>query len=473
MKNSSTKSNTAAAPGAPEKGTRIITDLTTGSVTKTLIRFALPLLLSGFLQMIYNMVDMIVVGRFVGTEGLSAVAIGGEVLQLVTFIAMGFSNAGQILLSRYVGEERHDRIGNMVGTLFTLLMGIAAVLTVLMLIGYQPILHWLNTPAEIYTYTQQYSLICVIGIVFIYGYNLVSAILRGMGDSRHPFIFIAIASVVNIVLDLLFVGPMHMGPAGAALATIIGQAASFIFAISLLYRNRAQIHFDFKPRSFRLHEAEIRPLLALGIPMVIQSAAVNFSMLFINSYINTYGTVAVAVTGVAKKLELMINVVAQAMSASSAAMISQALGAGKTKRVPKIMFTALWIVAIPTAVFALITALRPQWLFGLFSDDPAVMDMAITYIPVAMIQYLGCTTRPAGFGLINGSANPKMNLTVAIVDGIISRIGLGLLLGVVLEWGIRGFWYGNAISGLLPFVIGICYLLSGTWKKQVAKPDAE
>ena len=459
-----------AHTGKPVKGQKIIHDLTTGSVPKTLITFALPLLASGFLQMVYNMVDMVVVGRFVGTEGLSAVAIGGEVLQLITFIAMGFSNAGQVLLSRYVGEERHDRIGHMVGTMFTLLMGLAVVITIIMLAAYQPILHWLNTPAEIYTYTRQYSLICVLGIVFIYGYNMVSAILRGMGDSRHPFIFIALASVINIILDLLFVGPMKMGPAGAALATIIGQAVSFIFAISLLYRNRAQIHFDFKPRSFRLYKEEIGVLLPLGIPMVIQSAAVTFSMLFVNSYINTYGTTAVAVTGIARKIEMMVNVIAQAVTPAAAAMISQALGAGKTKRVPQVMLTALWILAIPSAVFAVITIFWPQLLFGLFSTDPAVMEMALTYIPVALIQYLGCATRPAGFSLINGSANPKMNLTVAILDGIIGRIGLGLFLGIYLSWGIRGFWYGNAISGLLPFTIGFIYLLSGAWKKRASKP---
>ena len=201
------------------KEQKIIRDLTTGSVPKTLLRFAMPLFFSGLLQMVYNMVDMVVVGRFVGTEGLSAVAIGGEVLQLITFVAMGFSNAGQILISRYVGEDERDRVGEMVGSLFTLLMGLAAVITVVFLFSYQGILHWLNTPEDIWEYTRQYSITCVWGTVFIYGYNLVSAVLRGMGDSRHPFQFIAIASVINIVLDILFVGPANMGPLGAALAT--------------------------------------------------------------------------------------------------------------------------------------------------------------------------------------------------------------------------------------------------------------
>ena len=225
------------------KDNAIIRDLTTGSVVKTLLLFAFPLFLSGLLQMVYNMVDMVVVGRFVGTEGLSAVSIGGEVLMLITFVAMGFSNAGQILISRYVGEQRPDKVGQMVGTLFTLLMALAVAIMVLFLFTYRLILGWLNTPENILDYTAQYCVVCVYGTVFIYGYNLVSAILRGMGDSRHPFLFIAIASAINIVLDLLFVGPLGMGPRGAALATVIGQGASFLFALRLLYRNREKKDF--------------------------------------------------------------------------------------------------------------------------------------------------------------------------------------------------------------------------------------
>ncbi|MBR0374153.1 MAG: MATE family efflux transporter [Mogibacterium sp.] len=448
--------------------TRIIKDLTVGSVPKTLLRFALPLFMSGLLQMVYNMVDMIVVGRFVGTQGLSAVAIGGELMQLILFVALGFSNAGQVLISRYVGEDRNDKVGEMVGTLFTMLLSIALAMTIILLFAYKGVLRWLNTPADIWDYTTDYSLVCVCGVIFIYGYNLVSAIMRGMGDSRHPFLFIAIASVINIVLDILFVGPFGMGPFGAALATVIGQAASFLFAIRLLYRNRADIHFDFKPKSFRIHRGVARPLITLGIPMVLQAAAVNLSMLFVNSYINAYGTVTVAVTGVARKLEHMIGVVSQAISSSGGAMVSQALGANKTERVPKIVFTALWVVAIPASIFALVTAMHPEWLFGLFSNDPAVLSLAVTYVPVAMVQYTGATLRPANFALINGSGNSRLNLLVALFDGIIARIGLALFLGISCGMGIMGFWYGNAFAGCVPFVIGSVYLLSGRWKHRAS-----
>ena len=148
----------------------LIRDLTTGSVPVTLLRFALPLFLSGFLQMVYNMVDMVVVGQFVGTEGLSAVSIGGEVLSLMTFVAMGFSNAGQIQISRYVGEKRRDKVGEMVGTMFTMLLGLAVLLMIIFLFTYRGIINWLNTPAEIWEYTREYSITCILGLVFIYGW---------------------------------------------------------------------------------------------------------------------------------------------------------------------------------------------------------------------------------------------------------------------------------------------------------------
>ena len=448
-----------------EKKAKIIRDLTVGSVPKTLLRFAMPLFASGVLQMVYNMVDMIVVGRFVGTQGLSAVAIGGELLMFITFVSMGFSNAGQILISRYVGRDRHDLVGRMVGTLFTLLGCLAIAITVIFLFSYQGLLRWLNTPADIWEYTRQYSIVCVYGAVFIYGYNLVSAILRGMGDSRHPFIFIATASIINMVLDVLFVGPMGMGPVGAALATVIGQATSFLFALRLLYRNREQIRFDFRLKSFRIYGEVAKPLVSLGIPMVIQSAAITFSMLFVNSYVNAYGTVAVAVTGVARKIETMIGVVSQALSAAGGAMISQAIGAKKHDRVPKTVFSAFAIVAVPASIASLITYFHPEWLFGLFSSDPAVLAMAVTYVPIALVQFLGSILRAGSLGLINGSGRPKLNLFIALLDGIVARIGLALLLGITLGMGIFGFWLGNALAGLMPFVIGGTFLLSGIWKK--------
>lgn len=449
------------------KKERLIRDLTTGNVPLTLLGFAMPLFLSGLLQTLYNMVDMVIVGRYVGSEGLAAVSIGGELLQLLTFIAMGMANAGQIRISRFVGEKRYELVGKTIGTLFTLLLSAAVLLTLICLILHQQMLSWINTPIEAWDMTRDYLVTCICGLVFIYGYNLVSAILRGMGDSRHPFLFIAIASIINIILDFIFVANMGMGPFGAALGTIIGQGISFLFALRILIRNASQFHFEFKLKNFRIYEEVFNPLMSLGIPMMIQSAAIHFSMIFVNAFINTYGVAAVAVTGVGKKIESIINIISQALSSAGGAMVSQCLGAGKTKRVTKVVGTCYGVLIPPTIMMCLITIFKPEWLFGLFTKDKAVLTLALSYIPVALVQYAGSLTRPANFALINGSGNSKLNLAVALLDGIVSRIGFAYFLGVILKKGIMGWWYGNAISGLIPFVIGTIYLISGKWKKMV------
>lgn len=442
----------------------LIRDLTEGSVTKLLLVFAFPLLCSNLLQTVYNMVDMIVIGQFVGSTGLSAVSIGGDVLHCLTFLVMGFSNAGQVLLSQYIGAGNRERIKGTIGTMFTLIFACAVLLTIVCFACVDRILAALNTPAEAWDYARQYSVTCILGLIFIYGYNLVSAILRGMGDSKHPFIFIAVATVTNLVLDLVFVAGFEMGPFGAALATVIGQSVSFIWAIIYLYRHKEAFGFDFKPASFRLDREVLPKLIKLGLPMCLQSAAIQISMLFVNSYINAYGVVASAVTGVGNKLGSITAVVTNALSTAGSSMVGQNIGAEKYHRVPKIIGVSMVIDIIFAAVLSFLTVCFPRAIFGLFNSDPEVLDMAMTYIPVAVLLYVGFALRSPFFALINGSGNAKLNLTVGMLDGVICRIGLAMLMGLAMHMGIMGFWLGNAFAGYVPFLIGGVYFLSGKWK---------
>lgn len=445
----------------------IIRDLTQGSVTQLLLVFAFPLLCSNLLQTFYNMVDMVVIGRFVGKTGLSAVSIGGDVLHFLTFLVMGFSNAGQVILSQYIGAGQHDRVKGTIGTMFTVTFGMAVVLSIFCSIFLDNFLQLMNTPAECLQYTRDYSFICVLGLIFIYGYNLVSAILRGMGDSKHPFIFIAVATVVNLILDLVFVAGFGMGPAGAALATVIGQAVSFLWAIFYLYRHKEAFGFDFKLQSFRPDPVVLPKLVKLGLPMILQSAAINFSMLFVNSYINAYGVVASAVTGIGNKLGSITAVVTNALSTAGSSMVGQNIGAEKYHRVPKIIgVSAIFDVAF-ALLLSFLTVFFPRTIFGFFNSDPEVLDMAMTYIPVAVLLYMGFAARSPFFALINGSGNARLNLIVGLLDGVICRVGLAMLMGLAMNMGIMGFWLGNAFAGYMPFLIGGVYFLTGRWKKRL------
>ena len=265
----------------------MVRDLTEGGITGLLLRFALPLLAANALQALYNLVDMVVVGQHIGGPGMSAVSIGGDLLHLITFIAMGFSSAGQVLIARDVGAGRMDRVTKTIGNLFVFLFASALVISAACLIFREKILHLVNTPDESFGLTMDYFVTCSCGLVIIYGYNCVSAILRGMGDSKRPFLFVAAAAVLNTVLDILFVIPCGMGAFGAAFATVIGQGASFALSIIYLYRRREMFHFDFKPASFRPDAHVLGRLVGLGIPMSIQSMSVNLSKTVLMSWINS------------------------------------------------------------------------------------------------------------------------------------------------------------------------------------------
>lgn len=448
----------------PSEHQTMARDLTVGSVPRQLITFAAPLLASGLLQTVYNMVDAAVVGQVVGANGLAAVSIGGDVLHTLTFVAMGFSNAGQVVISQFTGAGQKDKVQRVIGTLFTFLLACAVVMTVACLAFQTQILSLLNTPAEAWESAMAYVTPCVLGLVFIYGYNLVSAILRGMGDSRHPFLFIAVATVLNIVLDLLFVSGFQWGAFGAALATVIGQAVSFVLSILFLYRRRAQFGFDFRRSSFAIHRDVFSPLIRLGIPMVLQSAAINFSRLFVGANINSYGVLAAAVTGIGNKLDTAINVFTGSLSTAGGTMIGQNIGAAKYERVPRIIAASFLIDAAVCGVLSLILVLFPRAVFGLFASEEATLDMAMTYIPVALVGFVSCVARPPMFSLINGSGNARLNLTVGLLDGVVARVGLSLLLGEALAMGIYGYWYGAALAGFVPFLIGGVYFLSGRWR---------
>jgi len=443
----------------------MVRDLTGGNVAQLLLSFAFPLFVSNALQAVYNIVDMIVVGQFIGGAGMSAVSIGGDVLHLLTFVAMGFSSAGQVLVARDVGAKRMDSVKHTIGTMFTFLLGIALLIAVGCFFIRDWMLTALNTPAESYKYTMDYTVTCLVGLVFIYGYNIVSAILRGMGDSRRPFMFIAIAAVLNLVLDLVLVAGLGMEVFGAALATVVSQAVSFIFAIVYLYRHKESFAFDFKLSSFAINKPALRKLVALGVPMAIQSAAINISKIVLTSWINLHGVVYSALSGIYNKVNMMIGIVSNSFTTAGSSMVGQNLGARKYERVPVIMRTVLVCGLIVSSACAVVMLFFSQQIFDMFTTDANVLAVAHILVAPAILNFYGSATRSMSFSLINGSGNTKLNFAVALIDGMISRVGIAALLGFAMGMGCQGFWYGDALAGFMPFVIGMCYFLSNKWRK--------
>ena len=447
------------------RSSSMVTDLTGGNVTKLLLKFAFPLFVSNALQAVYNIVDMIVVGQYIGGAGMSAVSIGGDVLHLLTFVAIGFSSAGQILISQDVGAKRMKAVQKTIGTMFTFLLGISLVISVGCYFIRDLILGLLNTPAESYTYTMDYTVTCIIGLFFIYGYNTISAILRGMGDSRRPFIFIAIAAVVNIILDLLFVAVCEMAAYGAALATVISQGISFVIALAYLYMHKERFVFDFKSASFRIDPQAFKKLVALGVPMAIQSAAINLSKIVLTSWINLYGVIFSALSGLYNKINMLIGIVSQSFTTAGSSMIGQNLGAKKYDRVPKIMKVVLCCSLLISTILAAALLFFSESIFRMFTTDEEVLVKASIVVFPAILNIYGAATRSMSFSLMNGSGNAKLNFAIAIIDGMISRIGISALLGFAVGMGCQGFWYGDALAGFIPMVIGLIFFFSGKWRR--------
>ena len=442
----------------------MIRDLTKGPVAAQLMRFALPLFLSNALQAIYNLVDMIVVGNYIGKAGLSAVSIGGDILHLLTFVAMGFSSAGQVIIARSVGAGRYDEVRKTIGTMFSFLLSVSLVIAAVCYGFRFSILEWLNTPAASAKYTMDYMVTCICGLIFIYGYNIVSAILRGMGDSKRPFVFIAIAAVLNTVLDILFVKYLGLAVFGAALATVIGQGVSFLTAIGYLYRHKESFGFDFKPASFRIRKDTLLRLLALGVPMAIQSAAISFSKIILMAWINLFDVTYSALAGIYNKINIMSGVISQSFTTAGSTMVGQNMAARKNRRVNQVLLLVLGI-GIGLASLATVIMWRwPEGIYAIFTTDVDVLEVAgVLTLPV-VLNFFGAATRSASFSLINGSGRPRLNLAVAIIDGVFARIGLAALLGFALKLDCFGFWMGDALAGFMPFLIGGVFYLSGRWK---------
>ena len=453
---------------------KFITDFTQGSVPKQLLRFATPLFLANLLQVVYNMADMVIVGQVMGSVGLSAVSIGGDVSSFLTFVAMGFSNAGQVIISQFIGAGQRKKVGAFVGTMFTFLVGFALVLGGVCLIFREQVLTLMNTPAAAWDQALAYSTVCIAGLVFIYGYNMVSAVLRGMGDSKHPFIFITLAAVMNIILDIVLVWGLKMGAMGAAIATVFSQALSFLLCAVFLWRSRHQMDFEISLDDFLHPKKEyMASLTKLGVPMAIKSAAIHFSKLFVNSWINSYGVAVSAMAGIVNKLGSICNLISNSVNAAGSSMVGQNVGAQKFERVPRIMVTCFVLTLCSSTLLTVVLYAFPTAVFGIFTDESAVMAIAMEFLPIAAVLFLGSACRSPMNALINGSGNHRVNFATAILDGLVMRIGLSVLFGLALNMEYLGFWLGDALAGYTPFFIGLVYYFTGAWKtrKYVIKEE--
>lgn len=440
-------------------------NLSEGNVVKQLLVFSFPFLISNLIQSLYNVADMLIVGNFSGTNSLSGVTIGGQVTFILTNIIAGLCTGGTILVAQYLGAKDREAVKESIATLITTLLIAAVGITIVMLILKEPVLKLLQTPAESYQESNRYLLVTVLGIVFIFGYNALSAIMRGMGDSKRPFYFVLIACITNIILDFVLVAGFHMAAFGAAIATVISQALSMILCIIYLIKNK--FLFDFKIKSFRLYKDRMVKLIKVGLPSAIQNGIVGVSFLFLTALVNVIGGVnASAAVGVVAKINGFAILPAVAMSSSISAMCAQNIGANRWDRAEKTFKVGTLIaIGISLVIFAVVM-IFPEPILKIFDrDNQAMIDCGITYIRTYSFDYIFV---PIMFGL-NGLFVGAGHTTFSLINSILSSVGLRIpaciLFGVVLKMGLSGVGLGAPVASFGAMLLALWYYFSNKWRK--------
>ncbi len=445
-------------------------DFTQGPIAKGMIAFSMPFLLSNILQALYGAVDMLVVGNYsdpdpmISVQILSGVNIGSQITHLVAMMVSGLTVSGTVMVGQYIGARKQKDASETVGTMFTLMTIVGLALMAVMMLFSDAILHLLETPPESFAHAKEYLMICLSGTLFIFGYNAISSIQRGLGDSIRPLIFVGVACLVNVVLDLWLVKGMGMGAAGAAWATVIAQAVSLILAA--LYLSKSKFIFDFKLRSFRIQKEKMKLMVKLGIPSSVQSIIVNISFLVMTALVNGIGgATASAAVGVVGKFNSFAILPAVAMSSSVSAFAAQNIGAGLHDRAKKSLTVGTIIaMTISAAVFAAVQ-LFPEAIIGVFNPDQELIKAGVEYMRTFSFDYMLVPIQFCMNGLIMGAGHTKFTLLSSALSSLLLRIPVAVLFGSALGWGLMGVGLAAPAATLASVILTCWFVFTGRWKR--------
>ena len=441
----------------------ITNDLTKGSITKQLIKFSTPLVLSSLLQSVYGMVDMIVAGNFIGSVGLSAVNNSSTIMLFITQILMGISTGGSILISQLFGGGDKENSKESVVTLFTFSAALGIILAVVISVLARPILTALGAPAL--EDAVSYLVICASGIFFVAGYNSTSAAMRSFGNSKAPLICVAVSCSLNIVLDILFVGLLDWGVSGAAAATVTSQAVSFIVSLVIVLRHSDL--FGLRLTKLYIRADKLKTILRLGIPVCIQMTVANISWLSVMYLINGYGVVVSAGNGVSVKIKNLCLLFITAMSSGCTAMIAQNIGAGEFERARKVLYTAMRIaVGVSVLLIAVVELFAPS-LAALFTADGETVEVAVRNLRIEIISQVFYASFQMYHALALGAGHTWFVLMSSFVNCILARLVLIFVLNSLI--GLTGIYLACMIAPATSVPIGFWYERSKRWKR-IASP---
>ena len=402
-------------------------DFTQGSILKKLVAFMIPILGALILQAAYGAVDLIVVGRYGSTSGLSGVSTGSQVLNLVTFAVTQLAMGITVLIARYLGEKRPQEIGAVIGGATLVFAGISVVLFILMVGFAHPISVLMQAPEEAVDLTTMYVRICGGGIFFIVAYNVLSAIFRGLGDSKSPLLFVLVACIINIIGDLVLVAGFHLDAAGAAAATVLAQACSVVFAICILVKKH--LPFTIVRNDFKWN-AQCGKFLRIGLPLAFQEVLTQLSFLALCAFVNRLGLEASSGYGVACKIVNFAMLVPSALMQSLASFVSQNVGAGKEKRARQTMFTGIGVGLVVGCFVFCFVMFRGDLLAGIFTTDAAVIQRGYEYLKGFAPETIMTAFLFSMIGYFNGNNRTVWVMTQGMIQTLLIRLLFAYVMSI-------------------------------------------
>ena len=438
-------------------------NFTEGSILKKLSLFMLPVLGALILQAAYGAVDLLVVGRFGSTAGLSAVSTGSQLMNLVTFMVTQLAMGATVLIARYLGEKKPARIGAVLGGATVVFAILAAVLFVLLVFFAHPIAVLMQAPSEALGLTTRYVRICGMGIFFIVAYNMLAAIFRGLGDSKSPLLFVLVACLINIAGDLLFVAGFKMDAAGAAIATVMAQAVSVVLAIVILLKK--DLPFTLKKSDFRLNP-QCRKFLQVGLPLALQEVLTQASFLALCAFVNRLGLTASSGYGVASKIVSFAMLIPSALMQSMASFVAQNVGASKPKRAKQAMFTGMGIgLVFGCAVFALVM-LKGDVLAGIFSTDAEVVQKGFEYLKGFAPETILTAILFSMLGYFNGNNKTVFVMIQGLVQTLLVRLPMSYLMSIQPNASLTKIGLAAPVSTLVGVLLNTAFYLYFTHSQQ-------
>lgn len=436
-------------------------DLTSGAIFGNLLRFSLPLIIMNLLQAFYNTADMAIAGHFVGSAGMTAINTSGQITNIILMLVIGFSNGITIVTGQLLGSGKSGEIREFLANMMAVFGVLAVGVTILCNVFAVPLLRIVNMPEASFADALGYLRICLAGTLFIYLYNTVAAMLKGVGNSFYPMMVMILSTVMNVGLDFLFMGPLDMGVKGAALATILSQIVSFL---SILFLAAFRTEFlSLQIKTMRLEKEKIQMVFKVGLPQACQFSATQVSFLIVLAMVNNYGVVAAAAVGAVNRVATFAQLPGQALNVGVLTTTAQNLPLQNYRRILRSMFYAILTAMGIAAVFCLLSVICPETLLGIFTSEQEVIAVGTLYLILVSVGTVIESLIYTMTGVVSGAGYTTITM-VGALSAAFGRIVIALILQYTTEIGLYSIGVAAILSPIIPVVVMLATLISGKWK---------